>query len=96
VFDRDGETGRQGECYVSMAISYWQADRREDALALSQRGVELMVAAVDRRQLEERSLAVAYGNLSTMYAEEGDEERSRNYAEMAVRSEASGAGTKLR
>jgi hypothetical protein len=31
-----------------------------------------------------------------MYAEEGDEERSRNYAEMAVRSEASGAGTKLR
>ncbi len=96
VFERDGETGRQGECYVSMAISYWQVDRREDAMALSQRGVELMVGAVDRQLLEERSLAVAYGNLSTMYAEEGDDERSRSYAEMAVRAEAAGTGTKLR
>lgn len=96
VFDRDGETGRQGECYVSMAISYWQVDRREDAMALSQRGVELMVAAVEKQFLEERSLSVAYGNLSTMYAEEGDDERSRNYAELAVRAEAAGAGTKLR
>lgn len=96
AFDRDGETGRQGECYVSMAISYWQVDRRDDAMALSQRGVELMVAAVEKQLIEERSLAVAYGNLSTMYAEEGDEERSRNYAEMAVRAEATDAGTKLR
>jgi len=31
-----------------------------------------------------------------MYAEEGDDERSRNYAELAVRAEAAGAGTKLR
>jgi hypothetical protein len=33
---------------------------------------------------------VAYGNLSTMYAEEGDETQSRNYAEMASRAEATG------
>jgi hypothetical protein len=65
-------------------------------MALSQRGVELMVAAVEKQFLEERSLSVAYGNLSTMYAEEGDDERSRNYAELAVRAEAAGAGTKLR
>jgi hypothetical protein len=96
AFEKDGESGRQGECYVSMAISYWQVDRREDAVAISQRGVELMVAAVDRRQLEERSLAVAYGNLSTMYAEQGDVERSRSYAEMAVRAEAAGTGTRRR
>jgi hypothetical protein len=55
-----------------------------------------MVAAVEKQFLEERSLSVAYGNLSTMYAEEGDDERSRNYAELAVRAEAAGAGTKLR
>ena len=90
-FDRGGELGRLGESYVSMAISYWQVDRREDALALSRRGVDLMVAAVDKSQLEERSLAVAYGNLSTMYAEEGDDKQSQTYAEMASRAEASGS-----
>ena len=90
-FDRAGELGRLGESYVSMAISYWQVDRREDALTLSRRGVDLMVAAVDKSQLEERSLAVAYGNLSTMYAEEGDDAQSQTYAEMASRAEASGS-----
>jgi len=84
------DPGRLGESLVSMAISYWQVDRREDALALSQRGVDLMVAAVASRQLEERALAVAYGNLATMYAAEGDERQSRAYAEMASKAEAAG------
>lgn len=92
-FTRDGELGRLGESYVSMAISYWQVERREDALELSRQGVDLMVTAVDEGQLEERALAVAYGNLATMHAEQGDEEQSRNYAEMASRAEASGAST---
>ena len=94
TFQARGDTGRLGESFVSMAISYWQVDRRDDALGLSRRGVELMVEAVDTRQLEERALAVAYGNLSTMYAEQGNDEQSRNYAEMASRAEA--AGTRLR
>jgi tetratricopeptide (TPR) repeat protein len=84
------DLGRLGESYVSMAISYWQVDRRDDALGLSRRGVDLMVAAVDTEQLEERALAVAYGNLSTMYAEEGDDQQARTYAEMASRAEATG------
>jgi hypothetical protein len=33
---------------------------------------------------------VAYGNLATMYAEEGDDQQSKNYAEMASRAEATG------
>jgi len=85
------DAGQLGESYVSMAISYWQVDRREDAMALSRRGVDLMVAAVDARQMEERALAVAYGNLSTMYSEQGDETRSQTYAELASRAEASGS-----
>ncbi|MFM1997092.1 MAG: hypothetical protein RLZZ111_1479 [Planctomycetota bacterium] len=88
--ERDGEAGQLGESYISMAISYWQVDRRDDAMALSRRGVDLMVAAVDAKQLEERALAVAYGNLATMYAEEGDETQSQTYAELASRAEASG------
>jgi tetratricopeptide (TPR) repeat protein len=90
----DPDPGKVGESYVSMAISYWQVERREDALALSQRGVELMVAAVDRDELDERALAVAYGNLSTMYAEAGDEPQARTYAEMASRAEATGTVVK--
>jgi tetratricopeptide (TPR) repeat protein len=89
-FDRDGETGRLGESYVSMAISYWQVARRDDAVTLSRRGVDLMVAAVDKSQLEERALAVAYGNLATMYAEQGEDQQAKNYAEMASRAEATG------
>ena len=89
--ERDREAGQLGESYVSMAISYWQVDRRDDALALSRRGVELMVAAVDDKKLEERALAVAYGNLSTMYAEQGDDSQSQTYAELASRAEASGS-----
>ena len=85
-----GETGRLGEAYVSMAISYWQVDRRTEAVDLSSTGVDMMVTAVDAEQLEEQALAVAYGNLSTMYAEQGDAERSEMYAEMASRAEATG------
>jgi tetratricopeptide (TPR) repeat protein len=91
MVERDREAGQLGESYVSMAISYWQVDRRDDALALSRRGVDMMVAAVDAKQLEERALAVAYGNLSTMYAEQGDDTKSQTYAEMASRAEASGS-----
>jgi tetratricopeptide (TPR) repeat protein len=89
-FARDGDVGRLGESYVSMAISYWQVERRQDALELSRRGVDLMVSAVDAGQLEERALAVAYGNLATMHAEQGNDEQSRNYAEMASRAESAG------
>jgi tetratricopeptide (TPR) repeat protein len=90
AFREAGAAGQLGESFVSMAISYWQVNRRDDALAISRKGVDLMVEAVDRKELDERALAVAYGNLSTMHAEEGDDEQSKNYAEMATRAEATG------
>jgi hypothetical protein len=73
-----------------MAISYWQVEKRPEAVTLSRLGVECMVDAVERKQLDERALAVAYGNLSTMYAEQGDAEQSKAYAEMASRAESTG------
>jgi tetratricopeptide (TPR) repeat protein len=88
--DLVGDIGRVGEACVSMAISYWQVDRRDEALTLSRRGVELMVEAVDEELLEERALAIAYGNLATMYAEEGDNDQAQTYAEMAGRVETGG------
>ena len=74
---------------MSMAVSYWQVDRRDDALDLCRRGIDCMVTAVDNRLLDEPALALAYGNLSMMYAEQGEDERSKTYAEMANRAEAS-------
>ena len=74
-----------------MAISYWQVERRDDAIDLSRTGVDFMVEAVDRQKLEEQSLSVAYGNLATMYAEQGDTEKSQAYAEMATRVESTGS-----
>ena len=88
---QDNELGRVGESFISMAISYWQVERREDAIDLSRTGVDFMVEAVDRNKLEEQSLSVAYGNLATMYAEQGDTEKSQAYAEMATRVESSGS-----
>ena len=84
---QDNELGRVGESFISMAISYWQVERRDDAIDLSRTGVDFMVEAVDREKLEEQSLSVAYGNLATMYAEQGDTEKSQAYAEMATRVE---------
>ena len=89
-FGAGGDIGRLGESYVSMAISYWQVERRKDALALCSTGVECMVEAVDRHQLSEQALAVGYGNLAMMYSEQGEEEQAKNYAEMASRAESTG------
>jgi len=90
-FSRTAQVGRLGESYVSMAVSYWQVGRREEAVTLSRLGIERMTSAVERGEIDEQSLAVAYGNLSTMYAEQGQDEQSRTYAEMASRAESSGA-----
>ncbi len=90
AFARDGETGQLGESLVSMAITYWQVDRRDDAVAINRRGIELMVEAVNQQLLNEQALAVAYGNLATMYAEQGDEEQAQSFAELANRAEATG------
>jgi hypothetical protein len=89
-FTEHGEVGRLGESYVSMAVSYWQVDRRDDALDLCRRGIDCMVTAVNDQLLEEPALALAYGNLSKMYAEQEEEELSKTFAEMASRAEASG------
>lgn len=90
AFARDGELGQLGESLVSMAITYWQVDRRDDAVAINRKGIDLMVEAVRQQLLNEQSLAVAYGNLATMYAEQGDEEKAQSYSDLATRAEATG------
>jgi NAD(P)-dependent dehydrogenase (short-subunit alcohol dehydrogenase family) len=64
------EEGRHGIRANSVLLGVIEAGM---FLELSRQGVDLMVTAVDEGQLEERALAVAYGNLATMHAEQGDE-----------------------
>ncbi len=66
---------RHGETFVSMAISYWEADQKQEALRLTRQGMELMERAAADGQLDKVALAVPYGNLARMHELLGDQRR---------------------
>jgi len=80
-----GDVGRQGESFVSMAVSYWETGDRREAARLTVQGVELMEQAVNEGLLEDDALSVAYGNLSFMYQQLGDAEAAKRYERLASR-----------
>jgi tetratricopeptide (TPR) repeat protein len=75
--------GRQGEAFVSMAVSYWETNHREEALRLTKQGLKLMEHAVDEGHMSKAALAVPYGNLSSMHSELGDTQKAKHFADMA-------------
>ncbi len=62
----DATTGRLGETYVSMGVSYWETGQKERAVQLTEKGVQLMEKAVAARRLPESALTVPNSNLKTM------------------------------
>jgi Tetratricopeptide repeat len=74
---------REGEMLVSMGVSYWQLNNQTRALDLTQTGVGLIEAAVESGVLSKSTLAVPYGNLSTMYQQMGENTNATKYAELA-------------
>lgn len=74
---------REGEMLVSMGVTYWQLGDRDRALALTQKGVGLVEAAVDAGILGRTTLAVPYGNLATMYQKLGESANAAKYSELA-------------
>jgi hypothetical protein len=74
---------REGEMLVSMGVSYWQLNNQTRALDLTQSGVGLIEAAVESGVLSKNTLAVPYGNLSTMYQQMGENTNATKYAELA-------------
>ncbi len=72
-----------GNSLISMGVTYWQADQRDRAVALTETGAEILRSAVAGGLLKEVDLSVAFGNLSTMHAELGDNLAARRYAERA-------------
>lgn len=83
------DIGRHGETFVSMGVSYWDVGRREQALALTRRGVELMEQAVRQGVTETAALAVPYGNLSAMHRHLGAAAEADKYQAMAARARTS-------
>jgi hypothetical protein len=81
------DSARQGDMFVSMAVSYWEVGRRELALRLTKEGVRLIEQAVDEGLASRKILAVPYGNLATMFTDLGDETLARQYSELATRSQ---------
>ncbi len=77
------ERGLHGERFVSMGVSYWQADAQDEAVNLTQRGLEMMVVAHRDGQLQESALAVPFGNLATMYKELKEPEQASRMAARA-------------
>ncbi len=81
------DPARQGDMFVSMAVSYWEVGGRELALRLTKEGVGLIEQAVEEGLAARKVLAVPYGNLATMFTDLGDETQARQYLELAARSE---------
>ncbi len=74
---------RKGEALVSMAVSYWTQDQRDRGVELTVAGAELMETAVAAGVLEEKALAVPYGNLATMHRKLGNRNESAKFAKLA-------------
>jgi hypothetical protein len=79
------DCGKQGETFVSIAVSYWEASNRDEALRLTNQGVKLMEQAAGEGLLQKAALAVPYGNLATMHEELGDAQEARKFSELASR-----------
>jgi tetratricopeptide (TPR) repeat protein len=79
------DVGRQGETFVSIAVSYWETGRREDAVRLTNEGLRLMDQAVDEGILDRSALLIPYGNLARMHQQLGDLDKARHYSQLASR-----------
>ena len=81
------DCGKQGETFVSIAVSYWDVNKRPEALRLTNQGVKLMEQAASEGLLSKAALAIPYGNLASMYEQMGDAQAARKFSELAARQE---------
>jgi hypothetical protein len=79
------ENARQGEAFISMGVSYWQANDRRRGVELTGEGVHLVEQAVRDGLADKLQLEIPYANLSNMHRELGDATSSQKYADMASR-----------
>jgi tetratricopeptide (TPR) repeat protein len=73
------DPGQLGEMLISMGVSYWQADLKQQGLELTTQGTNLVKEAVEQGSLAADSLLVPYGNLASMHEELGHREEAREF-----------------
>lgn len=74
---------REGEELVSMGVSYWEQGQRDLAVELTEAGARLMERGVTAGVVEEKALAVPYGNLHTMHGELENTSKASEYGRLA-------------
>lgn len=72
-----------GETLVSMGVSYWATDQRDEAVRLTERGLRQIERGVRENVVEASVLVAPYSNLAKMYHELGDREQAAKYMRLA-------------
>lgn len=79
------EAGRIGEMLVSMGVSYWYENQKEEAIRLSELGLKKIQTAVDKGYLEVTALLIPYTNLSTMWNKLDEQDKANEYYRAATK-----------
>ena len=75
--------GLFGKQFVSMGVSYWDTNERQEAIQLTERGLRQILRGVRAGVVPESELVIPYSNLAKMYDEMGDRENALKYASLA-------------
>ncbi|MDR0337804.1 MAG: hypothetical protein LBI18_12010 [Planctomycetaceae bacterium] len=76
--------GRLGETLVSMGVSYWMTDQRDEAIRLTERGLKQIERGVKNKMIDESALSIPYSNLANMYRETGKADIAERYSKLAA------------
>lgn len=79
------DTGIHGERFVSMGVSYWKADAGDEALKLTERGLDLMERATKAGLLDQQTLIVPYANLAEMHRVRGRSDEAEEFSAKVAR-----------
>ena len=90
------DRGLHGQRFVSMGVSYWYVEARDEALLLTNKGLELMEQAHQEGLLDKQALAVPYTNLAAMYKTMGRVQEANTLAAKAEELESAGHDTQRR
>ena len=78
-----GALGVFGETLVSMGVSYWETDQREEAIRLTERGLRQIERGVRANVLDPSMQLTPYANLAKMYRILGNQEEALKYSRLA-------------
>ena len=79
-----GAWGPFGETLVSMGVSYWVTGRQEEAIRLTERGLQQLERGFRANILDSSVLEKPYLNLAKMYHDLGDQEQALKYMRLAT------------